>query len=406
MRCPAPQAGSDSASIAPEGNVGLVFPLRLTGWAVLPLLLWVVLLSGCRSVDFYAQAIGGHSAIVLHKKKLTTLLLDPDTPPELSHRLGLVTRLCEFARSDLRLPAGKNYRHYVDLGRAFVVWNIHAAPEFSLDSKRWWYPFVGQLSYRGYFAEAKARRYAAYLEGKGYEVFVGGVDAYSTLGWFCDPVLNTFIHRGEEDLADLIFHELAHREFFAGGDTDFNEAFATTVAREGVRRWLTRQGKPEALAAWQERVRREDQFLALVLSARASLENLYGEPACAAHARSSSPPPAASNLILREKKAAVFRRLREQYEAWKAAEGGVSDLDPWFDLPVNNARLNAEATYYALMPSFQRLLSSQDNDLPRFYQAVRRLGRLKSADRLAALERCDPAITQPRRSIQIRSCDP
>jgi predicted aminopeptidase len=369
---------------------------RLTVLVLLPL---ATLLTGCRAVDFYGQAIAGHTAIVFRKKSIAKILPDPATPPALRHKLELVRQLCQFAETELQLPAKNRYRDYADLGRSYVVWNIYAAPEFSLESKTWWYPFVGSLSYRGYFAESKARRYADFLERKGYEVFVGGVDAYSTLGWFRDPVLNTFVHRDEADLADLIFHELAHQKFFASGDTDFNEAFASTVAREGVRRWLGRLSNRAALTAWQKRTQREDQFLSLVLSARDRLEILYKEAVPGNSPDPAGPRSASARQSLRAEKAALFRQLREQYAEWKTRCDGQSDLDPWFDLPVNNARLNAEATYYALMPSFENLLAHQGHHLVSFYKAVRCLGRLKPAERLATLRQYKTITTAPEPEI-------
>src|SRR5439155_27160335 len=177
--------------------------------------------------------IGGQYALLTHQQSIEKLASAPATPSPLKEKLRLVQDLRVFAKQELRLPVDGHYRKYVDVHRAFVVWNVEAAPEFSLEPKSWWYPFVGRLEYRGYFSEGSARRYGSRLEKKGNDVHVGGVEAYSTLGSFADPVLNTFILDAEGDLAELIFHELAHDRVFARGDTNFNEAFATSVGQEG-----------------------------------------------------------------------------------------------------------------------------------------------------------------------------
>jgi predicted aminopeptidase len=208
------------------------------------------------------------------------------------------------------------------------------------------------------------------------------VEAYSTLGWFSDPVLNTFIHRDETDLADLIFHELAHQKLFVKGDTDFNEAFATCVAREGVRRWLTRQGHADRLQAWEERMRRTDEFLGLVFEARRALELVYqGAPAFELSGCGGEGSACDMETRMTERKARVFDQLRADYETLKGKWGGANDFDGWFVAPVNNARLNAEATYYELLPGFALLLSRTGHDLERFYAEVGKLAKLPKAER-------------------------
>src|SRR5262245_58234042 len=209
-------------------------------------------LAGCGTVGYYAQAIRGQCQILHRQEPIARLLQDTNTPPRLRQRLELVLRLREFAERDLGLDANGHYRHYADLRRPFAVWNVYAAPEFSLKAKAWWYPVVGRLEYQGYFDEAKARRYASRLATDGYDVYVGGVPAYSTLGWFRDPVLNTFVFDDDVDLADTLLHELAHQRLFVAGDTDFNEAFATAVAEAGVQRWLRAADDQPALARHQQ----------------------------------------------------------------------------------------------------------------------------------------------------------
>jgi predicted aminopeptidase len=223
-------------------------------WAVCVL---AALISGCHTASYYQQAASGQLEILSKREPIAELLADSQTRPALRDKLQLVLDLREFAEHELRLKTDGHYLLYADLGRRFVVWNVYAAPEFSLEPKKWWYPVVGSLKYRGFFSEEDAKRYGADMAKQGYDVYVGGVDAYSTLGWFKDPVLNTFIHHSPPELAELLFHELAHQRVFAKGDTDFNEAFATAVGEEGVRRWIAAHGDAEMRAQYEVALRRK-----------------------------------------------------------------------------------------------------------------------------------------------------
>src|SRR5262245_38593870 len=234
-------------------------------------------LSGCQTFSFYGQAIKGQYSILFHQEQIDKLVACEHTPARLKQQLELVGRFRTFAELELKLPANGQYEKYVDLHRPYVVWNVEAAQEFSLEPKSWWYPLVGSLEYRGYFSETGARNYAERLKKKGYDVYVGGATAYSTLGWFKDPILNTFVFQSEGDLAETLFHELGHQRVFASGDTDFNEAFATTVGQEGARRWLKGQNDASRYQAYLTETRRNNQFVNLVMSARAKLEKLYGD---------------------------------------------------------------------------------------------------------------------------------
>src|SRR6266478_1705109 len=207
---------------------------------VIALSLGVVLLavSGCQTLSFYKQAIKGQYQLLAHRQPIEKLIADPQTESRLKQKLELLQKLRAFADHDLKLPVDGHYSKYVDVHRPFVVWNVEAAPEFSMEPKSWWYPLVGSLEYRGYFSRSAAQHYAEKIRKKRYDVYIGGASSYSTLCWFKDPVLNTFIFDPEPDLAETIFHELGHQRVFARGDTDFNEAFATTVGQEGTRRWL------------------------------------------------------------------------------------------------------------------------------------------------------------------------
>ncbi len=360
---------------------------RLPKWLAAPALLLALALSGCQNLSYYGQAIKGQYQIMAHRESLEKLLADPQTPAPLKAKLQLVLRLRAFAEKDLKLPADGHYQKYVDVHRPFVVWNVEAAPEFSLEPRTWWYPLVGRLEYRGYFTEPGAQGYAARLRQTGYDVYVGGVEAYSTLGWFKDPVLNTFISNPESDLAETIFHELSHQRVFASGDTDFNEAFATTVGQEGARRWLRAKGDQAAGEKYLAGLQRTDQFAHLIATARERLAALYGDQRTPqgqlkANAAKHALPPEQ----LRQQKQQILDRLQQEYAQLKAQWGGNTEYDAWFARSVNNAKLNSVATYYDLVPCFERLLALNGGDLEQFYQAADRLARKPKPERHQRLQ--------------------
>jgi len=343
--------------------------------------LMALLATGCSSARYYTQAVQGHCQIVFRARPIERVLADSNTPPALGHKLQLILELRRFAESELRLPANRHYLRYADLSREYVVWNVEAAPEFSLQPKHWWYPVVGRLTYRGYFDEQMARDEAARLAAHGYDTHVGGIEAYSTLGWFRDPVLNTFIQRDGPALADLIFHELAHQRVFAKGDTDFNEAFAVAVARAGVRQWLQARGDAAALAKWEAAERCREQFVQIVQGTRRELAQLYA---------ATNTPPA----LQRERKAAVLARFQRLVREWKQESGCEGEYSAWLDQPVNNARLNTVATYYDLVPAFERLLAECVGDWERFFTRVEKIAKLPKPARRQALS--PPAPTTGR----------
>lgn len=353
---------------------------RTRKWLLLISLTAVVLVvSGCRTLKFYGQAIKGQYQIFAHQEPIEKLVADTKTPTRLREQLELLQKLRAFADTELKLPVDGHYRKYVDVHRPYVVWNIQAAPRFSLEPKTWWYPLVGSLEYRGYFSERDAKKYAATLRKKGWDVFVGGVDAYSTLGWFKDPVLNTFIYRDEPELAEVIFHELGHQRVFARGDTDFNEAFATVVGQEGARRWLRLQGNTNSYEHYLVSLRRNEQFVRLIMSTRARLEKIYGDQRDEEgklKAAKELPKPAEELAV---EKHQTFADLQTRYSQLKTNWDGFTGYDRWFSREVNNAQLNTIANYYDYVPGFEALLKLKDGDLEKFYAAAEELSR-KSQD--------------------------
>ncbi len=360
--------------------------LALTG-----LLAGVALSAGCQTAAYYRQAAKGQWQILRNREPIGKLLTDEETPEKIKAQLRLVLSLREFAERELKLPVNGHYERYVDVGRPFVVWNVHATPELSLKPVTWWYPIVGRLKYRGYFAEAEARAYAATLAGQ--DVHVEGVRAYSTLGWFADPVLNTFVEHAEIDLAQLLFHELGHQRLFVKGDTDFNEAFATAVGEEGVRRWLPAVGRAADRENYRTALDRQGQFVRLVQGAREQLRRVYGESDAGGEATVAPPQENAATVTERRAgKVEVIAQLRRDYAALKSSWGGYAGYDRWFALPLNNARLNTVATYHELVPGFQALLQACGGDLPQFYAEAARVGEFPPEVRRARLKELGAAF--------------
>ena len=331
------------------------------------------LLCACTTIDYYAQAVSGQLALLHRARPIAERLEEPGLPQGLKRRLERVLVIRDFASRELGLPDNGSYRAYADLERPFVVWNVFAAPEFSLQPEQSCFPVAGCVTYRGWFAQADAERHASTLRERGFDVYVGGVPAYSTLGWFNDPVLNTFVNYPETELARLLFHELAHQQFYLGGDTRFNESFAVAVEHEGVQRWLRREGTPGQLQQYESFQSRRREFIALVLAYRTRLEALYRQNIAVAD--------------MRRRKAETLVAMRADYEALKAspAWGGFAGYDRFFTQNPNNAQLASVAVYSELVPGFQALLQGQGGDLPKFYKAVRDLAGLPKTERDARL---------------------
>jgi len=288
-----------------------------------------------------------------------------------------VRRIRDFASRDLALPDNGSYRRYADIGRPYVVWNVFAAPEFSVEPEKWCMLFVGCVSYRGYYDRGQAEQLAREMQARGLDTYVGGVRAYSTLGYFDDPVLNTFLRAGSVEVARLIFHELAHQVVFAGGDSTFNESFAATVENEGLRRWLARYGTAAQVSALAARNRRKEIFIDLVNTYRGKLRDLYALDSSAEHKRQA--------------KAELMAEMKRVYDDIRAGEGTLPDYDKWFAPDLNNAKIASLALYTQLVPAFTALLAQENHDLPRFYRRVAAIAKLPLAARHAALSGVKPS---------------
>lgn len=304
-------------------------------------------------------------------RPIDDLLADKSLGDDLRTRLRKALEIREFAARELGLPENASYTLYADLGRPYVVWNVFAAPELSLELKESCFPVAGCVKYRGYFDPAAAQRHAESLRAQGWDVYVAGVPAYSTLGWFDDPVLNTFIHLQEGSLARLIFHELAHQVVYLKGDSTFNESFATAVEEAGVQRWLAQVDDPAVEAAFRTYERRRRDFLALLSRHRHALEAVYA---------SGAPVEG-----VRAEKAKVFEDLQHDYALLKQAWGGYAGYDRWFAGGPGNAHLASVSTYHALVPAFRALLAAERGDLPAFYSRARSLAAMSTDERARVL---------------------
>jgi predicted aminopeptidase len=326
---------------------------------------------GCTSLEYYAQAVSGHFEVMWAAVPIEERLQETDAPAALKEKLARALVIREFASRELGLPDNDSYRRYADLGRPYVVWNVFAAPEFSVTPIQSCFPFAGCVSYRGFYSEEAAKKHADALAKEGDDVYVGGVTAYSTLGWFSDPVLSTFINYPEPEVARIVFHELAHQEVYLKGDTVFNESFAVAVEEEGLRRWLEREGTPAQRAAYMDSRRRQAEFAALVLRYRARLADFYAEPGTTEQKR--------------EGKRRLFSEMNDEYAALKTSWGGFAGFDRLLARGLNNAFLVSIASYTELLPAFRALLAQEKGDLPAFYRTVKDLSKLEKPERDARL---------------------
>jgi predicted aminopeptidase len=339
-------------------------------WRLVFLLLIPALLSGCGSL-YIAQAARGQWQVLRQRQPLAQVLSDQRTPAELQVRLRYVQEARDFAVAELALPDNDSYRSYADLKRPFVVWNVVVVPEFSLEPQKWCFPVAGCVSYRGYFKEAAANRFADQQRKQNYDVLVAGVPAYSTLGRFADPVLNTMLRYRDSDLAALLFHELAHQVVYVKDDSSFNESFAVVVEQAGLDRWLSARGQRAQLAEYQTRWQAQKAFQQLFFDTKTELRRIY----------SSTLPKEAQ----RERKKLAFQQLARRLKALEIELQVRSPYSKWIATGFNNAHLAATATYSECLPGFERVLASVNNDLKKFYAQVRDLAKQPRAERRRTL---------------------
>ena len=339
-----------------------------------------LVLVGCTNLPYYLQSVRGQLDIWSRQHDIQAVIENPHTAEPLREKLKAVLEIREFASDALALPRNASYRSYANLERPYAVWNVFAAPEFSIQPRQWCFAFAGCVNYRGYFQKEDAEAFGAEVAAEGYDVFVGGVPAYSMLGYFPDPVLNTFVNYPKPHLARLVFHELAHQVVYVRDDSVFNESFAVAVEQEGMRRWLERFGTDKDRALSVVIGQRRTQFVSLIETYRGRLDALY---------RSGLPPSG-----MRPRKKALFAELEDDYRKLKESWGGFAGFDRWFSDKPSNALLASVSIYTRKVPAFEALIARENGDMRRFYASVKALAQLGKAERTAAVDRLMPPATE------------
>lgn len=331
------------------------------------LFLLLPLLTACESIPYYSQAVRGHFALMMERRPIQQLLGDDDLDGTLKRQLLLAQSMRDFASESLKLPDNGSYRSFVPVAGEALVWSLVATEAYSIEPRQWCYPVIGCASYRGYFSLKEAQYQALKLEEEGFDVALEPVPAYSTLGWFEDPLPGTVIHWSEWQLAGLIFHELAHQRLYIPNDSAFNESFANKVQQAGVARWLSTAGDGEQFDAWELAQQRQRTVVALLLAARRELADLYASPL--------------GQQEMEAAKTARFTQLKSDYRHLRQGWGAVGGYDDWFERKLNNARLASVATYENWVPVFDLLLARAKGDFARFYQACEKLAGMPAEQR-------------------------
>lgn len=353
-------------------------PIRTVLYRVLPAVFLVLSLGGCSSVDYFTHLAKGEYGVLSARRPVVEVVADPKTDPKLKARLELAEQARAFASDKLDLPRNGSYTVYADVHRPYVVWNVFAAPEFSLKPVTHCFFIAGCVGYQGYFEQDRAEAAAKEIAARGYETYVGGVPAYSTLGWFDDPILSTMMRWDDDSLNSTIFHELAHQKLYVKNDTAFNESYATFVQEEGLRQWRAARGLDAGDDAAE---RRAEQFTELVLATRERLAKLYA---------SGEPPEQ-----MRADKLAEIERLRADYRQLRDTQWqGYTGYDHWINEPINNAKLLPFGLYHKWVPAFAALYAQQGGDWARFFKAVQALADEKAEARTLALQQLAPQDAQ------------
>ena len=332
----------------------------------------MVSMLGCSSVGYLWHTSTGHLSVVSKKENIASILDNEEYDETQRTQLANVLRIRAYATDELYLPDNNSYKEYVQLDRDYVTWAVFAAPKLSLEPTRWCFWIVGCVPYRGYFEEAKAQRFAEQLQLQDLEVYVAPIPAYSTLGWFNDPVLSTMLRNGEIITAEYIFHELAHQKLYIKNDTSFNEAFASAVGRLGVRAWLQSNNKPDQLQRYEQAISKRKQIFAETQFLRQQLNEIY----------TASVSEEIKHMEKNQAHEAFANRINTLTSDWQNGE--------WYRKSslgnLNNAKLNARSTYNNLIPDFIALYKACDDNYEKFYAVVESMQDLTKQERLDYLQ--------------------
>ena len=318
-------------------------------------------LTGCSTAKYYSHAVFGHLQLTTGLTPIRKAIKQDETNKEIRRQLELVTELREFAENKLSLDVGKAYSKYKRLDRSVAVWVVYAAPTFSTKLQTWKYPIVGEYQSRGFFKERMAKEYSAKLHNQGFDVYVGEAIAYSTLGWFSDPLLSTFIGDSDEELAATLFHELTHRTYYLKGDTMFNESFATAFAQKSVQLWLKEKGEEKRLEQYRQELKRRDEFRSLLQETKNGLSLIYKNV------------NNESEAILQKRKQDSIQSFKVTCIAFRKKWNSPESLKSWIDEEVNNAKIAASSVYLLKVPYFNRLWHQANEDPDAYLEMVRTL---------------------------------
>ena len=335
----------------------------------------VLSLVGCSSLSYYGQAAKGHLSLMAKRRPVEAVIADPAVATAIKEKLQLVQQARTFASASLHLPVNGSYRSYADIERRYVVWNVFAAPALSLQPVESCFFMVGCLSYRGFYHQADANAYANTLRAAGHDVYVGGVAAYSTLGWFDDPVLNTMLYWDDRRLVRLIFHELTHQLIYVKDDALFNESFATSFAELGLQRWLrNRADDVESYTSSAVDTRaREIDFFNLLKTTQQQLADIYTSNT--------------DDGLKLQRKAEAFDSLQQQYAAFKRRWSNYDGYDDWMQHDMNNAKISSVVTYHSYDKAFKNLLEQANDRLDIFIEKVKAIAALEEIARHACLNK-------------------
>jgi len=343
--------------------------ILVSGVKIISCAVMATVLGACADLRYYAHVTHGESALLLQRRSVRKVVADPATDPKLAARLRLSQQARKFASAQLHLPDNRSYTYYVELHRPYVVWNVFATPRYSVDAVLQCFPIAGCVAYRGWFDEKKAKESAEKLQMQGDDVYIGGVPAYSTLGWFADPILSSMMRWDNDELVGTIFHELAHQLIYVKGDTAFNESYAMFVENQGLKEWHRSRGEPEGDDHAQAM---DDGFTQLVLDLRARLKKLYAS--------------GASTADMAAGKARAIADFRERYATWRDKYWpGDHRYDAWVASPINNATLLPFGLYDQWIPAFAALFKQANGQWQDFYARVRVLAKEPKAERENAL---------------------